>query len=33
MIDIENESKIYLQREERTKWFEEAKFERRFYAY
>ncbi|HAR85632.1 MAG TPA: alpha-L-fucosidase [Clostridium sp.] len=26
MIDIENESKIYLQREERTKWFQEARF-------
>jgi len=26
MIGIENESKIYLQREERTKWFQEARF-------
>jgi len=26
MIDLENESKIYLQREERTKWFQEARF-------
>ncbi len=26
MIAIENESKIYLQREERTKWFQEARF-------
>ncbi|GEM_PF-5046503 len=27
MINIENESKIYLQSEERTKWFQEARFE------
>jgi len=25
MINIESESKIYLQREERTKWFQEAR--------